>query len=97
MSEKKIDKFRIPSIVWQHVETHLLDMVTSDLFSSECGRLGPISSPKKSFVSLAPSLSLCPVTVTPTVTKCKKLSFTVSDFGSSLSPVGAGLQEFVQL
>jgi len=32
------------------------------------------------------------------MTKCKKLSFTVSDFfGSSLFPVGAGLQEFVEL
>jgi hypothetical protein len=47
---------------------------------------------------LAPSLFLCPVTVTPTMTKCKKLSFTVSDFlGSSLFLVGAGLQEFVEL
>lgn len=79
-SERKIDKFRIPSIVWQHVETHHLHMVTSDSLSSECGRLGSISPPKKSFISLAPSLFLHPVTVKPTMTKCMKLSFTVSDF-----------------
>jgi hypothetical protein len=41
--ERKVEKIKVPLVFWQHFGNYCLNMVTSELFISQCGDLSPFS------------------------------------------------------